>query len=45
MEDGKNVFKILIGKSRGKRPLKKPRCRWKDKVRMNLKGRSVNTRN
>ena len=44
-EDGRNAFKILTGKLIGKRPLGRPRHRWKVDFRMNLKENGVNTRN
>jgi hypothetical protein len=31
------LFKILIRKSEVKRPLTRPRCRWDDNIRMDLK--------
>ena len=36
MEEGRSSFKILTGKSTGKRPLGRPRHRWDDNVRMDL---------
>ena len=45
MEEGRSAFKILIGKSRGKRPLGRLRRRWEDNIRMDLKEMGVNTRN
>jgi len=30
------VYRVLVGKPDGKRPLGRPRCRWKDYVNMNL---------
>jgi hypothetical protein len=33
----KNAYKIMVGKSKGKRPLKRPRCRWEDNIKMNIK--------
>ena len=36
MEEGTSAFKILTGKSTGKRPLGKPRRRWEDNIRMDL---------
>ena len=45
MVDGKSAFKILAGKLTGKRPLGRPRCTWKDKIRMGLKEIAINTRN
>ena len=43
-EDG-SVLKILTGKPTGKRPLGRPRRKWEDNVRMNLKETANNTRN
>ena len=37
MEEGTSVFKILTGKHTGKRPLGRPRRRWGDNIRTNLK--------
>ena len=45
MEEGRSTFKILVGTSVGKRPLGRPRRRWEDNIRMNLKEMSINTRN
>jgi hypothetical protein len=33
----RNANKILIGKPEGKRPLKRPRHRWADNIRMDLR--------
>ena len=45
MEEGRNAFKILTGKPTGKRPLRRPRHRWEDNIRMDLKEIGINTRN
>ena len=45
MEQGRSVFKILIGKPAGKRPLGRPRRRWEDNIRMDPKEIGINTRN
>ena len=37
MEEGRDPFKILTGKPTGKRPLGRPRRRWEDNIRMDLK--------
>jgi hypothetical protein len=34
---GEKVHKVLVGKSEGKRPLGRPRRRWEDGVRMDLR--------
>jgi hypothetical protein len=30
------VYRVLVGKPKGKRPLGRPRCRWEDNIRMDL---------
>jgi len=30
------VFRVLVGKREGKRPLGRPRLRWEDNIKMNL---------
>ena len=37
MEEGKIAFKILTGTPAGKRSLGRPRRRWEDKIRKDLK--------
>jgi hypothetical protein len=37
MGEGRNVCRVLVGKSEGKRQLGRPRHRWEDGIRMNLK--------
>ena len=36
MEEGRNILKIITGK---------PRCRWEDNIRIDLKEIGINTRN
>jgi hypothetical protein len=38
MGEEKKVYKILVGKQEGKRQLGRPRRRWKDGIRMDLRG-------
>ena len=45
MEEGRSAFKILTGKPAGKRPLGRPKRRWEDNIRMNLKEIGNNMRN
>jgi hypothetical protein len=40
-----NAFKILTGKHIGKIPLGKPRRRWEDNIRMDLKEIGISTKN
>ena len=45
MEEGRSAFKILIGKPTGKKPLGKPRRRWEDNIKIDLKEIGINKRN
>jgi hypothetical protein len=36
MEEGRGVYRFLVGKPEGKRPLGRPRRRWEDNVNMDL---------
>ena len=36
MEEGRSVYRVLVGKPEGKRPLGRPRRRWEDNVKMDL---------
>jgi hypothetical protein len=33
---GRGVYKVLVGKPEGKRPLVRHRCRWEDNIKMDL---------
>jgi hypothetical protein len=35
--EGRNVYRVLAGKPEGKRPLGRPRRRWEDGLRMDLR--------
>jgi hypothetical protein len=37
MGKNKKVYKVLVGKPDGKRPLGKPRCRWEDEINMGIR--------
>ena len=43
-EQDMSAFKMLTGKPRRKKPLGRPRPRWEDNIRMDLKEIGVNTR-
>ena len=36
MGEGRDVYRVLVGKSEGKRPLGRPRRRWEDNIKMDL---------
>jgi hypothetical protein len=36
MGEKRNVYRLLVGKSEGKRPLGRPRCRWIDNIKIDL---------
>jgi hypothetical protein len=38
MREESKVYKVLVGKPKGKRPLERPRRRWEDGIRMDLRG-------
>jgi len=36
MSEERGVYRVLVGKPEGKRPLGRPRSRWVDNIRMDL---------
>jgi len=36
MGERRDVYRVLVGKPGGKRPLGRPRRRWEDNIKMNL---------
>ena len=36
MGEGKGVYRVLVGKPEGKKPLGRPRHRWEDNIKMVL---------
>jgi hypothetical protein len=37
MGEGRKMYKVLARKSKGKRPFGRPRRRWKDGIKMDLR--------
>ena len=36
MRQGRGLYRVLVGKPEGKRPLGRPRRRWEDNIKMDL---------
>jgi hypothetical protein len=36
VEEGRGVYRVLVGNAEGKRPLGRPRLRWEDNIKMNI---------
>ena len=45
MEEGRSAFKMLTGTPTGNTNLGRPRRRWEDNIKMDLKEIGINTRN
>jgi hypothetical protein len=41
MEEGRDVYRVLIGKPESKRPLGIPRHRWEDNIKLDLRERGI----
>ena len=37
MEQSRNAYRVLVGKSEGRRPLGRPRRRWDNNIKINLR--------
>jgi hypothetical protein len=37
MKKKRNAYRILVWKPKGKRPLGRPRCRWVDNIKIDLR--------
>jgi hypothetical protein len=37
MGEGRGVYRVLVWRSEGKRPLGRPRRRWEDNIKMDLR--------
>jgi hypothetical protein len=36
MAEKRDIYRVLVGKPEGKRPLGRPRLRWEDNIKMDL---------
>jgi hypothetical protein len=37
MEEGRGVYRVLVGSPKGKKPLRRPRHRWEGNIKMDLR--------
>jgi hypothetical protein len=37
MGEGRDVYRVLVGRPKSKRPLGRPRCRLEDNIKMDLR--------
>jgi hypothetical protein len=37
MGEGRGVYRVLVGRPEGKRPLERPRRRWEDNIKLDLR--------
>jgi hypothetical protein len=37
MGEGRGVYRVLVGRPEGKRPLGRPRLRWEDNIKLDLR--------
>jgi hypothetical protein len=43
--EGRGVYGVLVGRPEGKRPLGRPRRRWEDNIKMDLREKEINGAN
>jgi hypothetical protein len=43
--EGRGVCRVLVGRPEGKRPLGRPRRRWEDNIKMDLRETEINIGN
>jgi hypothetical protein len=45
MGDGRGVYRVLLGRAEGKRPLERPRCRCEDNIKMDIRETGIDGTN
>jgi hypothetical protein len=45
MGRGKGVYRVLVGRPEGRRPLGRPRHRWEDNIKMSLRETGIDEAN
>jgi hypothetical protein len=45
MGEGRGVYSVLVGRPQGKRPLGRPRRKWEDHIKLDLREMGIDERN
>jgi hypothetical protein len=45
MEEGRGVYRVLVGRPEGKRTLGRPKRRWEDNIKLDLRERRIDGAN
>jgi hypothetical protein len=45
MGEGRGIYRVLVGKPEGKRPLGRPRRRWEDNIKLDLREMGIDGAN
>jgi hypothetical protein len=45
MEEGRGVYRVLVGRSESKRPMGRPRSMWEDNIKLNLRETGIDGEN
>jgi hypothetical protein len=45
MGEGRGVYRVLVGRPEGKRPLGRPKRRWEDNIKMDLREMGIDGAN
>jgi hypothetical protein len=45
MVEGRGVYRVLVGRPEGKRPLGRPRRRWEDNIKMDIREMGIDGAN
>jgi hypothetical protein len=45
MGEGRGVYRVLVGRPEDKRPLRRPRRRWEDNIKMDLRETGIDGKN
>jgi hypothetical protein len=45
MGEGRGVYRVLVGRPKVKRPLRRPRCMWERNIKMDLKEKGIDRAN